>query len=98
MTQLKHDHVWRDMIPKHRIPLYTIVSGNDIGQGVLQKTYKHVVRFFEEHVSGSTNTIHALFAYCVTFNKYITNINILFENSVTYNKRDYNNIYMLFKN
>ena len=66
-------------------------------QGVLQKTYNHVVGFFEEHRSGTTNTIHKLYKNCVTYNEYITNIYMFFENSVAYNKYYYN-IYMLFKN
>jgi len=50
-----------DMIPNHVIPLYTvklsIVLGDDMCQGKLPKIYNHVVGFFEEHMSGTTNTI-----------------------------------------
>jgi len=81
------------------IPLYavksSIVSGNDMDQGVLQKAYKHAVGFFQEHMSGTTNTIHMLFYHCVKYDKYITNIYMLIENSVTYKKCDHN-IYILF--
>ena len=48
-------------------------------QGVLQKTYKLVAGFVEEHRSGTTNTIHMLFENCVTYNEYITKIHILFQ-------------------
>jgi len=97
---------WRSwnmiMIPNHRtcmIPLYiklNTVSGDVMGPGVLLPTHKHVVGFFEQHMSGTTNPIYMLFTNCVTYNKYVTDIYMLFENSVTYNKCDHN-IYMLFK-
>jgi len=52
------------MIPSHgtsMIPLYTVkldtMSGGDMGPGVLQKIYMHVVGFFEQHMSRTTNTI-----------------------------------------
>ena len=81
------------MIPKHRtctILLYTAkldtVSGDDMGPGLLQTTFKHVVGFYAQHMSETTNTIDVLFINFVTYNKYITNIYVLFENSVTYIK------------
>ena len=45
-----------------------------MSQGVLQKTYERIVGFFEQHISGTTNTIHMLFTNCVKYNKYNTNI------------------------
>jgi hypothetical protein len=38
-----------------------------------KKTYKHVVGFFEQHMSGTTNTTHMLFTSCVPYNKCMTN-------------------------
>ena len=101
ITHLKHDHVWRhDTYPWNSTEFYNakldIVSGDDMCQGILQKQYKHVVGFFEEHMSGTTNTIHMLFKNSVTYHKYISNIHMLFENSLKYNKYDHN-IDMLFK-
>ena len=57
-----------------------------MGPGLLQTTFKHVVGFSAQHMSGTTNTICVLFINFVTYNKYITNIYVLFENSVTYIK------------
>jgi len=54
------------------------VSGDDMGEGVLQKTYKHVMKKIEQYMSGTTKTIQMLFQMlftnCVTSDKYITNI------------------------
>jgi len=72
------------------IPCYTVkldnMLGDDICQGVLQTPYKHVAGLFEEHVSGTTNTIYMLFKNCVTWKEKFNNIHVLFENDVTYDE------------
>ena len=74
------------MIPNLGIPLYTvkldIVSGDDMCQGILQKTYNHVVGVFKEHMSDITNTIYMLCKNCVTYHQKIDNIYMLFGKSV----------------
>ena len=60
-----------DMIPNYRIPLYT-VKLNIVLDVTLVKAYciyKHVVGFFQEHLSENTTTIHMTVTNCVTYNQ-----------------------------
>ena len=72
MTQLKYDFVCRHDTQLQNPIVHCQVEyrvGRDIGQGVLQKTYKHVVGFFQEHLSETTTTIHMTVTNCVTYNQ-----------------------------